>query len=107
MTLICGFNLQSNPPASITWKDPNNRTVANNSDYSIDDGPKIVQLIINNVTKSDSGFWRCIIQSGSKIQGKADQDMPKIFEIKLTVVSKLSLHIGCYTDLVLIQCAFY
>ena len=62
MSLICGYNLKSNPSTNVTWSNPRGESVHNSGRYMIDDGPEVVQLNIRSVTKSDGGTWRCSLQ---------------------------------------------
>ena len=63
VSLTCGYDLVSNPQASITWKYPNGSVVTS-------DGQRIrtvseeslVQLNISDVRFSDSGSWTCIVE---------------------------------------------
>lgn len=59
ISLACGYNLESNPPAIISWSDPQGRLVENNDFYTIDNGPKEVQLNICNATRENNGTWKC------------------------------------------------
>ena len=60
MTLICGYGLQSNPRATITWIDPNgNIVLASDENYVQDDGPDVVQLHIKRANRKDRGQWTC------------------------------------------------
>ena len=84
VTLICGYNLDSNPKAVITWIDPLQKPVANNSNYQQHNGPELVQLNIPRVGKSHSGTWKCNISvtSGAKLIGNQS------YSIQLNVVGK-------------------
>ena len=59
--------------------------------YTLDNGPVVVQLNISNVSKSDSGTWKCSIkvqesdvykQNGLVLIGH------KSYEIQLSIVGK-------------------
>ena len=61
--LICGYNLDSNPPAVITWTGPYGKVVTKNMDsYIMDNGPQVVQLNITNADESDGGRWTCNVR---------------------------------------------
>ena len=88
VSLICGYNLKSNPKASITWTDPRGNPVTINDAYSQDDGPEVVQLNITSVKKSDNGTWRCSMEVLSSRtydcidrkfldNGQEEQELPK------------------------------
>lgn len=85
VTLICGYNLDSNPKAVITWIDPLQKPVANNSNYQQHDGPELVQLSISRVSKSHSGAWKCNISVASGVKLIGNQS----YSIQLNVVGKL------------------
>lgn len=61
VSLICGYDLDSNPQAIITWTDPRGNKVTDNDQYLADDGPEVVQLDITRASISDSGMWRCSV----------------------------------------------
>ena len=62
VSLICCYDLESNPPAKITWTDPQGNEVKSRSNYFQDDGPGKVQLNISEVAVGDSGAWQCSIE---------------------------------------------
>ncbi len=59
VSLICGYNLDSNPPVNITWTDPQGNVVQNSDRYILDNGPEIVRLNITNTSNNDNGTWKC------------------------------------------------
>ncbi len=61
MSIICGYNLKSHPSATISWTDPRGKEVTNSERYTLDDGPNVIQLNISNVTESDNGMWKCLL----------------------------------------------
>lgn len=77
VSLICGYNLKSNPFTNVTWSNPSEERVLNSGRYTMDDGPEVVQLNISDVTKSDSGTWRCSMQM---------LEEEKIIDISLSVL---------------------
>lgn len=82
VSLICGYNLKSNPPSSVTWSNPRGERVLNSEKYSMDDGPEVVQLNISNVTESDGGTWKCSLQ----ILDKDVDQKENMFNISLSVL---------------------
>ena len=70
MSLVCGYNLESNPAATITWTDPNGgRILLSDGRYMLDYGPEIVQLNISEASESDSGLWTCSMRDGNDSMG--------------------------------------
>ena len=58
--MVCGYRLDSNPRAEITWTNPQGEVVSTNSDaYVMDNGPTVVQLNITRAEMSDYGKWQC------------------------------------------------
>lgn len=66
VSLICGYDLESNPPPTITWTNPYNKSVVNTDMYVIDNGPQVIQLNITNARESDSGLWICHMEVHDK-----------------------------------------
>ena len=62
MSLICGYNLDSNPKAAITWTDPQWKPVKASNLIILDDGPMVVRLNISNASNSDNGTWTCTVE---------------------------------------------
>ena len=101
MSLICGYNLESNPKATISWTDPRGNPVTISDNYTQDNGPEVVQLNITRVNKSDNGTWGCSMEvlgfcSHVCTDGKLlDCGQDKVvrrrnLKITLTVVGELS-----------------
>ena len=100
VSLICGYKLDSNPPANITWRDPRKKPVKASSVFILDDGPTVVRLNISNASNSDSGTWICSVDVSAtcvhkSIEGKLKQDCQAIthigsksFDIELIVIGK-------------------
>ena len=93
MFLVCGYNLESNPQAVITWTNPQGRSITNSDRYSMNNGPEVVQLSIANVSKNDHGTWSCTMEVSSSEAHDChpDQERPsrrKDYEVLLIVVSK-------------------
>lgn len=59
VSLICGYNLDSNPSVNITWTNPQRKVVHNSDRYILDNGPDIVRLNITNTSGDDHGTWTC------------------------------------------------
>ena len=59
LSLVCGTDLKSNPPATITWTAPDGTTTLDDSQYSLDNGPHIVRLNFTQVFAKDIGVWMC------------------------------------------------
>ena len=74
MELICGYSLESNPRATITWTDPHGNTVMNNENYSQDDGPGVVQLRIMRANRREKGLWKCKIEINVCIYSCSDDE---------------------------------
>lgn len=66
VSLVCGYQLHSNPPAIITWLYPNGSTVENSDRIIMDSGTELVQLNVTNTSSSDSGTWTCRIEIQNK-----------------------------------------
>ena len=64
VSLICGYNLNSYPPAVISWTSPHGDAVRSRSGskYSMDNGPGVVRLNISDVTESLGGEWTCQVE---------------------------------------------
>ena len=62
ISLVCGYELHSNPLANITWVHPNGSTVEKCDRITTDNGPGVVQLNISNTHVSDGGNWTCIVE---------------------------------------------
>ena len=80
VSLVCGYNLDSYPEASVTWTDPSGRKMLQNNDrYTLDSGPEVVQLNISEASQSDSGVWTCSVSNG---RGTTDI----VFKVSLEVI---------------------
>ena len=62
LELVCGTGLQSNPPATITWRDPNGDVVVDSPRYTLVNDGREVRLILNNTIRSDMGTWMCEVR---------------------------------------------
>ena len=63
VSLTCGYDLDSNPRADITWRYPNGSKVSSSDDrieMVYEQG--VVQLRISDVNLSDNGSWACIVE---------------------------------------------
>ena len=66
VSLVCGYNLDSNPPAVVTWRDPWGRLVTSNNLYTVDHGPDVLKLDIASANREHEGVWTCnVIVNGS------------------------------------------
>ena len=98
VSLVCGYNLVSNPSATVTWRDPQNKQVTKNDRYLVDDGRRVVQLNITKASKSDSGTWTCTVNVTSPYDSfdlVTDRSLvnniyseTKEVEIRLTVIGE-------------------
>lgn len=75
--IICASGLESNPPATIMWTNPEGEIIKNDSKYSyksIISGPEDVTLTIIGVDEKDNGTWTCSIsvKDGENVIGKKD-----------------------------------
>lgn len=62
MSLICGFQLCSNPLATTVWTHPNGRHInMSHNRYTLDSGPDVLQLNISNASEADKGMWICTV----------------------------------------------
>ena len=59
VSLICGYNLDSNAPVNITWTNPQGNVIHNSDRYIYDNGPEIVRLNITSTSNDDGGTWMC------------------------------------------------
>lgn len=59
ISLICGYNLDSNPQVNIIWTDPSGKAVHSSDGYIQDNGPEIVSLNIMRTSAKDNGRWTC------------------------------------------------
>ena len=98
ISLICGYNLESNPQPQITWTKPSGKgeDLLSDNRYSRSDGPEVVSLNITSVNKHDNGTWRCTVELVSNEtymeNCSPNQEIPirrKEHIIELIVVSKL------------------
>ena len=85
VSLVCGYNLVSNPPAIISWSDPQGKLVENNALYTIDNGPREVRLSIFNATKENNGIWKCSLTT--KFSNATDSTLE--LNIPLMVIGEL------------------
>ena len=64
VTLVCGTNLRSNPPATIQWRDNNGAVLSVGGRYVFGNGYDIVHLNISSTGSSDNDTWSCILNNG-------------------------------------------
>jgi hypothetical protein len=60
--LICGYELKSNPPATISWTSPSQEIVVNNDSFRMNNGTEEISLMIANVSADDNGTWTCTVE---------------------------------------------
>ena len=82
VSLVCGYNLDSNAPAIITWTDPQGKVVSNDDGMTMENGPEVVHLSITRASLNNNGTWKCSIHQ------KSDSADGKKNEITLIVVGK-------------------
>ena len=59
LSLVCGYGLDSNPDAVVTWTAPDGTTIMDNARYDLEDGPAVVQLNFTHTIFNDNEVWRC------------------------------------------------
>ena len=100
ISLVCGTDLDSNPPATVTWTSPDDsRIIMDNARYDVENGPDIVRLNISHTSLADAGMWTCdirvlsenyIVNNGSLVlQDPSLIGTPVMNVIHLTVICKL------------------
>ncbi len=62
LELVCGTGLESNPPATITWRDPTGVVVMDNARYTLINNANGVVLGFTNTISSDMGNWTCEVR---------------------------------------------
>lgn len=93
-SLVCGYQLHSNPPANITWLYPNGSTVENSDRIIRDNGPDLVQLNITDTSVSDGGNWTCRIEVQHTCVWEREQlcgvrNISQEYKIELVVIGEL------------------
>jgi energy-coupling factor transporter ATP-binding protein EcfA2 len=69
-TIICARDLESNPPATVTWINPQGEIVENDTRYQYQSSDNKVTLTIISVSEKDNGTWTCTISRENKTDGK-------------------------------------
>lgn len=59
VSLVCGYDLDSNPRAFVTWRDPWGRLVKSDDLSITGSGPGVLRLDIANVNRTHEGVWTC------------------------------------------------
>ena len=80
VSLICGYDLKSNPPATVSWTDPLRNSVTTN------DNTEVIQFYIAKASPKNNGTWICTIH-----QNGTEQDKSKHHEMIMIVVCKFIL----------------
>ncbi len=62
LELVCGTGLESNPPATITWRDPQGEIVVNSTRYILVNDESGVKLLFAAIILSDIGEWTCEVR---------------------------------------------
>lgn len=58
-SLVCGEDLVSRPPATVTWSDSRGNSPRGDARVQLDNGPSSVSLRLRGVTRGDAGNWIC------------------------------------------------
>ncbi len=62
LELVCGTGLESNPPATITWRDPQGDIVTNSTRYTLVNDGTGVRLLFATAISTDIGMWTCEVR---------------------------------------------
>lgn len=91
MILICGYELESNPPATISWTSPNPNleVVVNSESFRMNNGTEEISLTIANVSADDNGTWTCTVEVPRNQPSNCSFEQATVKRhMNLTVVSK-------------------
>ena len=97
LSLVCGYGLESNPDAVITWTAPDGTTIMDNARYDLEDGPEVVRLNFTHTIVDDNGLWRCevVVTSPQHVpsSGRLVQLDPAVIgevitDVQLTVIGE-------------------
>lgn len=101
VSLVCGYGLDSYPPAVVTWTNPNGNSVQVDERITAKMGRDSVELEISNASLSDSGTWRCAVEVkdscvhkvvDGKLEQHCDANFVRVglieFDVNLKVVGK-------------------
>ena len=95
LSLLCGDQLMSNPPATITWQDPRGGVVTDNTHYELVNDGTGVRLNFTNTTLSDNGRWTCnVTVTGKDVTVSLNIEVAEVevahiqYEIDVFVVGK-------------------
>lgn len=90
-TLVCGTELASNPPASISWRDNRGNPVdLSSSKFEQSRDPSAHTLLVRDLVSGDGGTWTCDIH--------VDRVGTVQHSITLIVVGKQRLHLAIICD---------
>ena len=102
LSLVCGYGLDSNPDAMVTWTTPDQTIITSYARYNLEGGPGIVQLNFTHTILSDNGIWRCEVEvmseqyvpSGGRLVRLDPEIIGEVVtvDIQLTVISEYQLH---------------
>ena len=91
--LVCGYNLDGNPPAiSVAWTDPNHQLVENDTRLQprLDTNAGKVWLYFSTTVPEDAGVWTCQLVVSARNETHS-VPLVTVYPIKLFVVGKLLL----------------
>ena len=95
VTLVCGYNLDSNPQATVTWTNPQGEIIGNSDAFRMDNGPAVIQLNITRAEVGDKGMWKCQVNVASEYISVESSEFSsheysksRIVELHLKVVGK-------------------
>lgn len=93
MKLICGYDLDSNPIAIISWANSKGETVMSSEKFAMNNGSEEVSLKIANVNKDDNGTWTCTVKvprnKALHCSSEEERSYLEHCHLQLIVVSKL------------------
>jgi len=80
ITVLCGRDVNGNPPPTISWLDNNGSTVSSGTSIS---GATTLSLTISGVTHYQAGNWTCTVENSP---GGARRSVQR--QISLTVIGE-------------------
>ncbi len=87
VVLLCGTELSSNPPATISWSDSNGNVMDfGSTKFQLHHDSSSVSLLVRKLVEGDTGTWTCMVHV---------EDVQTVrHSIALTVVGKQENLIG-------------